>query len=96
MDAYEQMKSGKLYFSDTEELLALQAKQMEILYDYNATRPRDKECREALLKRLLAEVGDDCYIEPPLHANWGSNTPRQQRLCQFQPDACRRHGYFYR
>lgn len=74
MDAYEQMKSGKLYFSDTEELFALQAKQMEILYDYNATRPRDKECREALLKRLLAEVGDDCYIEPPLHANWGSNT----------------------
>lgn len=74
MDAYEQMKSGKLYYSDTEELFALQAKQMEILYDYNATRPRDKERREALLKRLLAEVGDDCYIEPPLHANWGSNT----------------------
>lgn len=22
----------------------------------------------------MAEVGDDCYIEPPLHANWGSNT----------------------
>lgn len=74
MDAYEQMKSGKLYFADTEELFALQAKQMEILYDYNATRPRDKGYREALLKRLLAEVGDDCYIEPPLHANWGSNT----------------------
>ena len=74
MDAYEQMKSGKLYFSDTEELFALQAKQMEILYDYNATRPRDKEGRVALLKRLLAEVGNDCYIEPPLHANWGSNT----------------------
>lgn len=74
MDAYEQMKSGKLYYSDTEELFALQAKQMEILYDYNATRPRDKEDRVALLKRLLAEVGNDCYIEPPLHANWGSNT----------------------
>lgn len=74
MDAYEQMKSGKLYYSDTEELFALQAKQMEILYDYNATRPRDKEGRVALLKRLFAEVGNDCYIEPPLHANWGSNT----------------------
>ena len=20
---------------------------------------------------MLAEVGEDCYIEPPLHANWG-------------------------
>lgn len=74
MDAYEQMKSGNLYFSDTDELLERQALQMELLYDYNATRPRDKGYREALLKRLLAEVGDDCYIEPPLHANWGSNT----------------------
>lgn len=22
----------------------------------------------------FAEIGEDCYIEPPLHANWGSHT----------------------
>ena len=26
--------------------------------------------REALLKEMFAEIGEDCYIEPPLHANW--------------------------
>ena len=24
-----------------------------------------------LLKQMLAEVGENCYIEPPFHANWG-------------------------
>lgn len=26
------------------------------------------------MKQLLAEVGKNCYIEPPLHANWGKHT----------------------
>lgn len=80
MDAYEQMKSGRLYFSDTDELLERQTRQMELLYDYNATRPRDKGHREALLKHLLADVGKDCYIEPPLHANWGCHTHLGNRV----------------
>ena len=46
---------------------------MEKLYDYNATRPLewDKRCR--LLKVMFAEIGEGCYIEPPLHANWGGH-----------------------
>ena len=27
--------------------------------------------RDALLARLVAEVGENCMIEPPFHANWG-------------------------
>ena len=23
------------------------------------------------MKEMFAEIGEDCYIEPPLHANWG-------------------------
>ena len=26
------------------------------------------------MKQLFAEVGEGCYIEPPLHANWGRHT----------------------
>ena len=37
------------------------------------TRPHEWEKRQALLKEMLAEVGEDCYIEPPLHANWGGH-----------------------
>ena len=47
---------------------------MEILYDFNNTRPSQMKKRNEILKSLLAQVGENCYVEPPLHANWGKNT----------------------
>ncbi len=44
---------------------------LEKQYDYNATRPHEQEKRAALLREMLAEAGENCYVEPPLHANWG-------------------------
>ena len=38
------------------------------------TRPSESQKREQILKNLLAEIGENCYIEPPLHANWGKYT----------------------
>ena len=43
---------------------------LEKQYDYNLTRPSEGEKREALLKEMFAEIGEGCYIEPPLHSNW--------------------------
>ena len=57
-----------------ETILKEQYARLEILYDFNATRPSELEKREEILRRLFAEIGEDCYIEPPLHANWGSHT----------------------
>ncbi len=34
-------------------------------------RLSSKERREKLLKEMFAEIGEGCYIEPPLRANWG-------------------------
>lgn len=31
------------------------------------------EKRTELLKEMFAEIGEDCYIEPPLHSNWGGH-----------------------
>ena len=69
----EKMRSGRLYVCANEEILAIQAGYLELLYDYNATRPSESDRRQALLKRMFAEVGENCYIEPPLHANWGGH-----------------------
>ena len=41
------------------------------LYDFNQTRPLEQEKREAMLKEMFAEIGEGCYIEPPLHTNFG-------------------------
>ena len=74
MTDFEKMKSEKVYFADTPELLALQEKQFEILYDFNQARPSEHAKKDALLKKFFAEIGSDCYLEAPLHANWGLNT----------------------
>ena len=74
MNAKERMKSGKIYFCTDEELAKEQLCRLDRLYDFNQTRPSEMPKRMALLKEILAEVGENCYVEPPLHANWGCHT----------------------
>lgn len=71
MSMKEKMHRGELYLPDDEEIAAEQRKCLEKLYDFNMTRPNELEKREKLLKDMLAEVGENCYIEPPFHANFG-------------------------
>ncbi|MCH4240128.1 MAG: sugar O-acetyltransferase [Oscillospiraceae bacterium] len=65
------MKQGKIYQPGDEAILKEQNKALEQLYDFNATRPAEAEKRCRLLKEMFAEIGEGCYIEPPLHANFG-------------------------
>ncbi len=73
MTTYERMLSGELYTCDDSELVAKQLDCLEKLYDFNATRPHQLEERTRLLEEMFAEIGEDCYIEPPLHSNWGGH-----------------------
>ena len=70
-DMKERMLTGKLYLPNDEAIMNEQALCLEKQYDFNATRPMQKELRQTLLKDMLASIGENCYIEPPLHANWG-------------------------
>ncbi|MBQ8782290.1 MAG: sugar O-acetyltransferase [Clostridia bacterium] len=71
MDMKEQLHSGEIYYPSDEAIMKEQALCLEKLYDYNATRPLEAEKREKLLQEMFAEIGENCYIEPPLHSNWG-------------------------
>lgn len=73
MDMNEKLHSGVLYLPDDDDIIDLQEKCLENLYDFNMTRPREMEKRSAMLKDMFAEIGEECYIEPPLHANWGGH-----------------------
>lgn len=73
MNIYEQMHSGQIYDPNEADLTKEQMLCLEKLYDYNATRPSEGEKRTALLKEMFAELGENCYIEPPFHANWGGH-----------------------
>lgn len=71
MGMKEKMHTGELYLPNDSEIVKEQQKKLELLYDFNATRPKDQEKRKELLKRMFAEIGEGCYIEPPLYANFG-------------------------
>lgn len=69
MDIHEKMHNGMLHVPEAV-LWEEQAQCLELLYDFNQTRPREQDRRQELLRRMFAEIGPGCYIEPPLHANW--------------------------
>ncbi len=69
-ESKKRMQEGRLYLPEDEEIMHQQMLCLEKLYDYNATRPSEGEKREALLKEMFGDIGEGCYIEPPLHANW--------------------------
>ena len=77
MSVTEQLHCEELYLPDAPDIVALQTQSLELLYEYNETRPSESERRAALLNKMFADIGEGCYIEPPFHANWGG------RHCHF-------------
>ena len=65
---------GRLYIAYSDELFAEQMARRDVLDEYNSLPFSHMAERDALLRRLVAEAGEGCMIEPPLHANWsGAN-----------------------
>lgn len=71
MNVKEKMHNGELYLPSDPEVMAYQTKCLEKLYDFNATRPSEWEKRKEMLSEMFAEIGENCYIEPPFHSNFG-------------------------
>ena len=69
----EKIHSGKVYYPSGDEIMTEQLGYLDKLYDFNMTRPSQLELREKMLKEMFAEIGENCYIEPPFHANWGGH-----------------------
>ncbi len=71
MTEKERMEAGLIYLPGDEAIMKEQTKCLELLYDFNATRPMEGEKRQELLKKMFGSFGDGCYIEPPFYSNWG-------------------------
>ncbi|MBQ8884930.1 MAG: sugar O-acetyltransferase [Clostridia bacterium] len=67
----EKMHSGMIYDPADGDIMSEQLMRLDRLCDFNATRPTQMDKRKAILKEMFAEIGENCYIEPPLHANFG-------------------------
>ena len=71
MTIKEKMHGGELYLPNDSQIVEEQTKCLDKLYDYNHTRPTEGAKRSQMLKEMFAEIGENCYIEPPLHSNFG-------------------------
>ncbi|MBQ9510774.1 MAG: sugar O-acetyltransferase [Clostridia bacterium] len=67
----DKLHTGEIYYPNDREIMEEQLKCLDRLYEFNATRPSEIEKREEMLKEMFADIGDGCYIEPPLRSNFG-------------------------
>lgn len=71
MEWEKKLHGGEIYDPNDGAVLEEQMKWLDKLYEYNQTRPSEGAKRTALLKEMFAEIGENCYLEPPFRANWG-------------------------
>ena len=73
MTEFEKMEMGMVYDPMDDEIMEIQNRYHDRLWEYNILKPSEMEAREAYMKEVFAECGDNNYIETPLHANWGGH-----------------------
>lgn len=67
----ERKGQGLVYCYDDPALLGNQHLYQNKMSEYNQTLPTETEKRQKLLKKVFAEIGNNCTVETPLNANWG-------------------------
>jgi galactoside O-acetyltransferase len=69
----DKMHTGDLYLPDDPAIEVEQKRYLDRLYDYNHTRPSEPAKQQQILHELFADLGENCYVEPPFHANFGGH-----------------------
>lgn len=70
MTQKERMKEGRLYDPNDGAIMREQTARAHYLKEYNALGQGDEARMRELMEQMFAEVGENCYIQPPFYANW--------------------------
>lgn len=83
MNLKERIDSGMIFYehghtSPEDKALEIELERQrmhckEVLFDYNNSRPSDRETRISLLKGLLGHCTDNVWIEDGVHMSYGSH-----------------------
>lgn len=71
MTQYERMVAGLIYDPGDEEILKEQVPYGDKCWEFNQLKPSQFKEKEAYMKEVFAECGENNYIELPFRANWG-------------------------
>ncbi|MER6624803.1 sugar O-acetyltransferase [Streptomyces sp. NPDC000931] len=69
----ERMLAGDLYIADDPEIARRQQRAMRLAARYLAAYPENPTEARPILTELLASVGEDVEVRPPLYVDYGSN-----------------------
>lgn len=69
----ERMLSGELYLANDKELLLESKRAKKLIREINATTEEEIEKRQAKIKELFGQTGQEFYLEPPFYCDYGSN-----------------------
>lgn len=70
MTQKERMKEGRLYDPNDGAIMREQTARAHYMKEYNALGQGDEARMRELMEQMFAEVGENCYIQPPFYANW--------------------------
>ena len=73
MTEWERMEAGLIYDPGEKEIMEKQEPYLDKLWAFNQLKPSQSKEKEAYMKEVFAECGDNCYIELPFYANWGGS-----------------------
>jgi galactoside O-acetyltransferase len=69
-EAKKRMHSRQVYQCNNKELIEEQVMRLDLLFEYNHTKPSEQEKKNELLHKMFASFGEGSYVETPFHANW--------------------------
>jgi galactoside O-acetyltransferase len=67
----DRLHSEQLYLPGDEDILHEQMTCRRLLHQFNRIPPSRINKKTRIMQKMFAEVGEGCYIEAPLYANWG-------------------------
>ncbi|MGC1211094.1 MAG: maltose acetyltransferase domain-containing protein [Micromonospora sp.] len=67
----ERMLAGELYIADDPEIVVDLDRAARLSERFNRSAADDPEGRLAALRELLGSVGEDAWVRPPFHCDYG-------------------------
>lgn len=71
MDNLQRKKDGLPYHYDDPKLMGQQTEYEDLLYDFNHSKPSEKEQRDTLMHQMFASCGKETHVEAPVYSTWG-------------------------
>ncbi len=73
MSEFEKMSKGKLYDAGDPELVKVRVHSHKLCFEYNKLAEDQVEEREAIIKKLLPNIGKNACLSGPIYFDYGLN-----------------------